>query len=110
MSRYFGYVGYVESVETAPSVFKEQVTERPYYGDEIIINRRLEKGEGPNDDVEIGNEFSILADAYAYEHFSAIRYITWMGQRWKVSKVTVQRPRLVLDVGGLWNGRTPESR
>lgn len=109
MARYFGYVGYVEYMETAPSVFKEQVTERPYYGDEIVVKRRLDKGEGVNDDVEIGNQFSILADAYAYEHFAAIRYITWMGQRWKVSLATVQRPRIIIDVGGLWNGRTPES-
>lgn len=107
MARYFGKVGYVLYTETAPSVHKEQVTERPYYGDVISMNRRLEKGEGVNDDVEIGNQFSILADAFAYENFFAIRYITWMGQRWKVNKVTVQRPRLVLDIGGLWNGRTP---
>ena len=108
MARYFGNVGYVESVETAPSVFTEQATERPYYGDEITVNRRLTKGEGPNDNVEIGNQFSILADAYAYDHFFAIRYITWMGQRWKVTKATVQRPRILLDVGGLWNGKTPD--
>ena len=107
MARYFGNVGYVESVETAPSVFTERATERPYYGDEITVNRRLTKGEGPNDNVEIGNQFSILADAYAYDHFFAIRYITWMGQRWKVTKATVQRPRILLDVGGLWNGKTP---
>lgn len=109
MARYFGNVGYVVYMETAPSVHKEQVTERPYYGDVLSMNRRLEKGEGVNDNVEIGNQFSILADAYAYENFASIRYITWMGQRWKVSKVTVQRPRLLIDIGGVWNGRTPES-
>lgn len=108
MSRYFGNVGYVFTTETAPSVFAEQAVERPYKGDELTIYRRLEKGEGVNDNVEIGNQFSILADAYAYENFFAIRYLTWMGQCWKVTKVTVQRPRLLLDVGGLWNGRTPE--
>lgn len=109
MARYFGYVGYVEDVLTAPSVYTSQVTERPYYGDEVVINRRLEKGEGVNDNVVIGNQFSILADAYAYEHFFAIRYITWMGQRWKVEQATVQRPRIILNIGGLWNGRTPKS-
>lgn len=109
MARYFGKVGYVKYVETAPSVHKEQVTERSYYGDAITIKRRLEKGEAVNDNVELGNQFSILADAYAYENFACIRYITWMGQRWKVNNVTVQRPRLILDVGGPWNGRTPES-
>ena len=107
MARYFGNVGYVEDVETAPSVYKHVVTERPYYGDEIVVKRRLDKGEGLNDNVEIGNQFSILADAYAYEHFFAIRYLTWMGQRWKVSNVTVQRPRLIMDIGGIWNGETP---
>ena len=108
MARYFGNVGYVFTRETAPSVHTEEAIERQYYGDVISINRRLDRGEGVNDNVEIGNQFSILADAYAYENFFAIRYLTWMGQRWKVTKVTVQRPRLIIDVGGLWNGRTPE--
>lgn len=109
MAKYFGNVGYVEELETAPSVFTQSVVERPYYGDELVVNRRLDKGESINDNVEIGNQFSILADAYAYEHFFAIRYLTWLGQRWKVTKVTVQRPRLIMEIGGVWNGRTPES-
>jgi len=109
MARYFGNVGFVFSTEKAPSVFVEDAIERPYKGDEVTVYHRLEKGEGVNDDVEIGNQISILADAYAYENFFAIRYLTWMGQRWKVSKVTIQRPRLIMDIGGIWNGRTPES-
>lgn len=109
MSRYFGNVGYVFTRETSPSVYTEEAIERPYYGDEMVVYRRLEKGEGINDNVDIGNQISILADAYAYENFFAIRYLTWMGQRWKVTKATVQRPRLLLEIGGIWNGRTPES-
>ena len=97
------------TTETLPSVYVEQAVERQYYGDETVVYRRLEKGEGINDNVDIGNQISILADAYAYENFFAIRYLTWMGQRWKVTKVTVQRPRLLLEIGGLWNGRTPDS-
>lgn len=109
MARYYGKIGYVENVETSPSVYTERVTERPYYGDEVTNTRRLNNGEAVNDNVEITNQFSILADAYAYEHFFAIRYLTWLGQRWKVTRVTVQRPRLTLEIGGVWNGRTPES-
>lgn len=109
MARYYGSIGYVETLETSPSVYTERVAERSYYGDEIVNMRRLETGESTNDNVNVSNQFSIIADAYAYDHFFAIRYLTWMGQRWKVNKVTVQRPRLILEIGGLWNGKTPEA-
>lgn len=109
MAKFFGKVGYVETVEsdTQPGVWEEVVTERPYYGDVIKNTRRLESGESLNDNITVSNTISILADAYAYQHFFAIRYVEWMGTTWKVSNVEVERPRLTLTVGGLYNA--PES-
>ena len=106
MAKYYGAVGYSEYVETAPGVKDDVITERYYYGDVISNSRRLEQGESLHDNVTINNQFSIIADAYAYEHFFAIRYIKWMGVAWKVSSVDVDRPRLTLTVGGVWNGPT----
>ncbi len=105
MARYFGKIGYITYNEEASGVDEEEVLiERNYYGDVITDRRKLESGIGLNDDVNINNRISIVADAYAYEHIFDMRYITWMGSKWKVTDVEVQRPRLNLSIGGLYNG------
>jgi hypothetical protein len=71
--------------------------------------RKLEPGEGLNNDISVGNSISIVADAYANEHFFAIRYIQWAGVLWTVSDVEVQSPRLLLRLGGVYNGPTAGS-
>lgn len=108
MAKFYGAVGYVEPVETAPDVFVEEPVERMYKGDLVKNNRRLEKGEGLNDNVTISNSISILADPYANNHFYAIRYVKWRGKPWKVSTIDVEPPRLILSLGGLYNGKTAE--
>jgi hypothetical protein len=64
------------------------------------------EGEKVNDDLSVGNSLSIVADAYANGHFFAIKYIKWAGAHWTVSNVTVERPRLILRIGGIYNGPT----
>lgn len=102
--KFFGKIGYAESKETSPGVWEESITERTYYGDVIRNTRRMENGEWLNDDININNTISIVADAYAYQNFHAIRYIWWMGSKWKISSIEVSRPRLVLTIGGVYNG------
>jgi len=105
MAKFYGEVGYACTIETAPGVFEaNHITKRMYYGDVTRNTRRWEKGEGANDDLNVNNIISIVADAYAYNHFFAIRYICWMGARWKVTNVEVQPPRLLLTIGGVYNG------
>lgn len=106
MAKYFGEIGYAETVETRPGVWREEITERSYYGDVLRDTRKSEPGESVNDDIAVNNSLSIVADPYAYNHFFAIRYAKWMGACWKVSNVEVQRPRLLLTLGGLYNGPT----
>lgn len=104
MAKYYGAIGYGTTEETSPGVWTESIVERNYYGDVLRNTKKWEKGDGLNDNLNIGNSFSIVADAYAYEHFFAIRYITWMGTRWKVTDVEVERPRLTINIGGVYNG------
>src|ERR1044072_1799254 len=100
MAKFNGKVGYGETVETAPGVNEDQITEVVYFGDVIRNTRLLQSGEKVNDDLSVSNSISIVADAYANEHFFAIRYVEWAGVLWKVSEVEVQRPRLLLRLGG----------
>lgn len=98
-------VGYVETQEKAPGVFVEVVTEHNYYADIIRNARRLQSTETLNDDVLVNNSIEIMAaDDYAMQNFFDIRYVKWNGANWKVSNVEVRRPRLVLTLGGVYNG------
>lgn len=111
MARYCGNIGYIinDESDTHAGVWRpEQIIERKYYGDVNRMVRRLEAGESINDNVVINNEISIVADPFALQNFFAIRYAMWMGVAWKVSNVEVLYPRLVLTLGGKYNGRTAE--
>lgn len=106
MAKFYGEVGYGETVEKAKGVFSDVITEITYRGDIERNSRHLMAGEKVNDDLSVGNSVSIVADAYANEHFFAIRYIRWAGALWKVTEVEVQSPRLILRLGGVYNGPT----
>ena len=105
MSKWFGKIGYAETVETAPGVWEEQITVREYYGDLTRNTRRLQTADKVNDDININNELSIVSDPYAIDHFYAMRYVEFMGTKWKITNVEVQFPRLVLSLGGVYYGQ-----
>ena len=105
MAKWYGNIGYVETVETNPGVFVEQVTEHDHYGDMLPETRRLQSANQVNDDINIVNKLSIVADPYATEHYYSMRYAWYMGARWKITHVEVLYPRLILTLGGLRNGK-----
>jgi hypothetical protein len=106
MAKFYGEIGYGETVETAPGVWEDIMIEKLYYGDILRNTRKLQEGENLNYDLAVGNSISIVADAYANEHFFAIRYIRWAGTLWIVRDVEVNSPRLLLRLGGVYNGPT----
>lgn len=103
MTRWCGVIGYAETKEIEPGVWSEEFTERKYYGDLLRNSRRLQGSQQINDDITISNQISILADPYAVQHFHTIRYAELFGTKWKVSSVEVQYPRLILELGGVYN-------
>ena len=106
MAKFHGVVGYAETVETKPGVWMEQVTERTDDGDLTKnTSRRSTSSESANDNLTINNLISIIADPYAYEHFYSIKYVEFMGTKWKITNVDVQYPRLILTMGGVYNGK-----
>lgn len=107
MARFYGEIGYGESQETEPGVWKDVITEKSLYGDVLRNTAQHTEQEKVNDNLSIGNSFSVVADAYANEHFAHIRYVKWMGVRWIVTEVEVLPPRLILRMGGVYNGTTP---
>ena len=104
MARFCGKVGYSrQQVETSPGVYEDQINERLYYGDVTRNSRRLEGSDRVNMNLVTNNTIAILADAYAYDHFFDMKYVWWMGTRWTITEVQVQRPRLILTLGGVYN-------
>lgn len=104
MAKFYGPIGYAVTKETKPGVWEEKITERMYYGDLSRNTRRLQSTEQLNDNINIANEISIVADPFANENFHSMRYVEFMGAKWKITNVEVQYPRLILSVGGVYNG------
>jgi hypothetical protein len=104
MAKFFGKIGFGEAIEVTPGVWEIQIVERSYYGDVVRNVRKLQPGESVNNDITVDMTVSIVSDAYADEHFFAINYIEWAGALWTVSNVEVQSPRLLLRLGGVYNG------
>lgn len=105
MAKFYGKIGYANTVETKPGVCEEQIVERSYYGDLIRNTRRLQSADQVNDNINISNEISIVADPYATNNFHTMRYAVFMGTKWKISNVEVSYPRLILTLGGVYNGQ-----
>ena len=102
--RYCNVIGYVIETETADSVWKQQIVERTYMGDVIRNNTRRDSGDTINDTINISNQISIVADPFALSNFQNIKYVTWLNQKWRVKSVEVRQPRLILEIGGAYNG------
>ena len=105
MAKFCGVVGFAITEETSPGIWTPVITEREYYGDVIADARRLQTIDQLNDDISVSNRISIVVDAFANEKFHAIRFVEYMGTAWKVTNAEVQRPRLILTLGGVYNGQ-----
>lgn len=109
MAKFYGEVGYGEPIEdpAGSGVWVDFITEVPYFGDVIRNSRRMDSGEKVNNDISLGNSISIVADQYAIDHFFNIKYVRWAGTLWTVTLVEVKSPRLILNLGSVYNGPTP---
>lgn len=104
MAKFHGIVGFGETLEARPGVWEDVITEKPYFGEVIRNTRQVREGEKVNDDFSLGNSITIVADGYANEHIEAMRFVEQSGSLWKISEVEIQRPRLILRLGGVYTG------
>ena len=103
MAKWFGKIGFSETKETRPGVWEDIITVREYYGDVTRNTRRFQSSENLNDNIVVSNDISIVADPYAIQNFHSIRYIEFMGAKWKINNVEVSYPRLILTLGDICN-------
>jgi len=106
MAKYYGNIGFLITEEASPGVWEEHYVVQPYSGDVLRSSSQYSpSSEKLNDDISIKNRISIVADPFAIGNFYNIRYIEWLGNKWKVSDVEVEYPRLILSIGGVYNGQ-----
>lgn len=108
MPKFFGPIGFVTPIEdpAGSGIWVEDATEKNYRGEVIKNSRSWESAQQLNDNLNIRNSISIVADPYISNKINTIRYVKWLGTYWKVTDVEVQYPRLVLILGGVYNGQT----
>ena len=104
MAKFYGKIGYApQTVEKAPGIWVEEIVEKPYYGELTRNTRKLQGSDTVNSNINVANEISIVADPFALENFFSMRYVTFMGAKWKINSVEVQYPRLILGIGDLYH-------
>ena len=107
MARFYGPIGYeLDQEEVSPGIYApSQMIERFAFGTILKRQRKWDSStDSTNDDVTTGNRISIVADDYVNAHWPAIKYVKWGDTCWKVSSVEIIRPRVILSLGGVWNG------
>lgn len=107
MSRYYGKIGYATTVETSRGIWEQQIVERGYYGDVMSFRESIGGRDTIVGSVEIHNQISVISDPYAINNFQNARYITWHGTKWCITSIEVEYPRLIIQIGGVYNENTP---
>lgn len=105
MAKWFGEIGYAQDVEETPGVWVNKIIKRNYYGDVTRNFSRWQTGDSVNDDLTVNNQLSIIADPFAMEHFHTMKYAEMYGTKWKITSVEPQYPRLIISIGGVYNGK-----
>lgn len=102
--RFYGTVGFVETQKVSPGVYQPVlIAERQYYGDVLRWSPRTEtSNDKANDEINVNNQISILADPFANNHLTALKYVVWLGVKWRIRDVTVNYPRLTLEIGDIY--------
>lgn len=109
MTKYKGHIGYSVQEEIRPGVWGQPfVRECMFYGDVIEPYIRHDQSDNVNDDLKIANTISILVDPKSFKHASNMRYLEYMGSRWKITGFQTRYPRIILTLGGVYNGPIPD--
>jgi len=104
MTKFAGLVGYATQEETVPGVWSP--VEKPVMmkGDVISQASSVQNDGKVNSDITLNHRVSLIGDAYAFENYYNLKWIELNGMKWEISSVELRRPRLIVTVGGLYNG------
>lgn len=110
MARFYGPIGYAIKFEARPGFWKDRIEEHIHVGDVLRNSSRWSSSpDSTNDDLNFSNQISIMADPFAMNHLHSMKYVRWMGANWKITNIEEKYPRLILTLGGVYNGPTDEN-
>ena len=104
--KWHGKIGFETQVEVTSSdprkatAWKPEIVEHHYYGDVLRVVKRENNGDKVNNDVSINNQFSVISDPFARENYYNMKWIEWNGKKWRITEITVEPPRLTINIGG----------
>ena len=104
MAKWFGKIGYAITSETEPGVWEPTIVEKSYYGDLTSDRRKRQNSGEVNDNINLANVISIIADPFAIQNCSSMIYVEYAGSKWKISDIEIDHPRLIINLGGVYNG------
>lgn len=105
MDKFSGTLGFAITEETRPGVWKDVITEKAAYGDILRYSRRNSPSEHLNDNINISNQISIVANTFITNNYQNLKYVKFKNAetKWKVTDIELQFPRILLTVGGVYN-------
>lgn len=107
MAKYFGKIGFEITSTDDYGTTKTKIRELDYTGDIIGQTNRWESSSDKiSDDLTVNGKISVVADSFLYNNIGAMKYVVWMGVKWKIRSIEPLRPRLILTVGGMYNENT----
>lgn len=106
MAKYYGNIGFAISGESPANsgIWVDEVVDKPYHGDVLNRTLRWQSAQDINDNATFSQRISIICDSFAINNIPSIKYVEFLGARWSVTSVEIQRPRIILTLGGLYNG------
>jgi len=110
MAKFSGKIGFVRDRETyeGSGIWLEEKIERTYRGDIINDVVKWQDSTRVNEKLNISNKLSIVADTFAMMNVGIMRYVEYLGTKWKIMTVEINRPRIVIYLGGVYNGTTKD--
>ena len=111
MAKYSGMLGYVmPAKEDPPGIWKPSaVVEKLGRGDLIRQTITNEDVSGLSDGININNQISIIMDPFVNKNLESLKYVILYGTRWEIKSMTINRPRVILTLGGVYNGEYPST-
>jgi hypothetical protein len=103
MAKFTGKVGFIEFVESEPGLFRPVVIEKSFSGDLLLDRRGWKASEHTSGDVFVSNRISLLANADLVNNLANIKYVIFMGVKWKVATFEILLPRVILTLGEVYN-------
>jgi len=106
--RFCGKVGFLITKEDSndPGIYVPQIVEKKYFGDVLRKSVQWNRSDSLNDDLVVNKSISIVADKFLYDNIGAMKYVEYMGVKWTIASMEPERPRITLEVGGVYNGES----